>query len=1201
MFNKVLIANRGAIACRVIRTLKKLGIQSVAVYSEADRDSLHVTLADEAVFIGDSPASQSYLNVDKILEVAKQTGAEAIHPGYGFLSENAEFCDLCEAQGIVFLGPNSAQMKSFGLKHTARELAIQANVPLLPGSQLLADEAEALLEANRIGYPVMLKSTAGGGGIGMRLVWNEEELKDAYSTVSYLAQANFKDAGLYLEKFVQNARHIEVQIFGDGKGLVLALGERDCSVQRRNQKVVEETPAPHINDEQRAYIQSVAIGLMQSVNYRSAGTVEFVMDTDTQEFYFLEVNTRLQVEHGVTEQVFGVDLVEWMVTLGSGDWIAPTAQLESRGHSIQVRLYAEDPIKNFQPSAGLLTHVDFDANARNETWVETGSNVSSFYDPMIAKIIVTADDRDSAIAAMTETLAKTSVAGIETNLEYLQNIIDCDVFKAGTQTTRFLNTFDWKTQKIEVLQSGIQTSVQDVTGRLGYWDVGVPPSGAIDPLSLNVANQLLGNAYNTAGLECTLQGPSLKFHCDSQIVLAGGDMPSTLDGAQVPMWQTVNVRKGQVLKCGKIATGCRTYIGIKGGLNVPEYLGSQATFTLGQFGGHAGRNLLIGDMLPITAFTSEQVTALAPEQVPSFSHEWEIAVMYGPHGAPDFFTKNDIDTFFSNTFEIHFNSSRTGIRLIGPKPEWAREDGGEAGLHPSNIHDNAYAIGAIDFTGDMPIILGPDGPSLGGFVCPAVVINSELWKLGQLKAGDKVRFVPVSYHQAKLLNEKYHAQLEASDTQTVAFNESFYPELATLKNAVLDTLKGKDGAPDVVYRPAGNNYMLVEYGELVLDLNLRFRIHALMQWVQKQNITGIIDLTPGIRSLQIHFDSIKLDQIDLLRLLQVAEAELPDVTQMQVPSRTVYLPLAWEDSQTQLATERYMQTVRPDAPWCPDNIEFIRRINGLKDKQAVKDVVYDASYLVMGLGDVYLGAPVATPLDPRQRLVTTKYNPARTWTPENAVGIGGAYMCVYGMEGPGGYQFVGRTTQMWSRYRKNPDFEQGMPWLLRFFDQIKFYEVSEAELMQMREDFKAGRLKLRVEEGVLNLKEYNEFLTENAESISAFKSVQQANFDEERRRWHEAGLAEYVSESLDAVTDDSDIQIPEGGCAVESHMPGSIWKIECKSGDIVEEGATLAVIEAMKIEIPIIAPERMKVSEITIEKGQTVKTGQVLFTLAPVA
>lgn len=1201
MFNKVLIANRGAIACRIIRTLKKLGIQSVAVYSEADRDLLHVTLADEAIFIGDSPASQSYLNVDKILEVAKQTGAQAIHPGYGFLSENAEFCDLCEAQGIAFIGPSSQQMRDFGLKHTARELAVRSNVPLLPGSSLLADQAEALTEAHRIGYPVMLKSTAGGGGIGMRLVWSEEELKEAYATVSYLAQANFKDAGLYLEKFVQNARHIEVQIFGDGQGKILALGERDCSVQRRNQKVIEETPAPHLNDQQREYIQTVAIQLMQMVNYRSAGTVEFVMDTDTQEFYFLEVNTRLQVEHGVTEQVFGVDLVEWMVTLASGDLTLPEQLTAPQGHSIQVRLYAEDPIKNFQPSAGLLTYVEFDHNARNETWVETGSNVSSFYDPMIAKIIVTAEDRESAIQAMTESLAKTQVAGIETNLEYLQNIVEGEVFKAGTQTTRFLNTFEWKTQKIEVLQAGIQTAVQDVTGRLGYWDVGVPPSGAIDPLSLNVANQLLGNQFNTAGLECTLQGPTLKFHCDSQIILTGGDMPSTLDGVAVPMWQTINVKKGQILKTGKIITGCRSYIGIKGGLNVPEYLNSQATFTLGQFGGHAGRNLLIGDMLPITSYSSENSIGLSTSQIPTFSNTWEIAVMYGPHGAPDFFTRKDIDTFFANEFEIHFNSSRTGIRLIGPKPEWARQDGGEAGLHPSNIHDNAYAIGAIDFTGDMPIILGPDGPSLGGFVCPAVIVNSELWKIGQLKAGDKVKFVPISYDQTQQLSQNYATALQLEHIEDVNFSASFNAEMDSLEDAVLAILSGDDVRPEVTYRPAGNHYLLVEYGELVLDLNLRFRVHALMQWVKAQNIEGIIDLTPGIRSLQIHFDSLQLDQKALLKLLQHAEHELPSITEMEVPSRTVYLPLAWEDSQTQLATERYMQTVRPDAPWCPDNVEFIRRINGLSSKQAVKDIVYSTNYLVMGLGDVYLGAPVATPLDPRHRLVTTKYNPARTWTPENAVGIGGAYMCVYGMEGPGGYQFVGRTSQMWGRYRKNPDFEQGKPWLLRFFDQIKFYEVSESELMQMREDFKAGRLKLRIEEGVLNLKEYNDFLIENQQSISEFKAIQQENFDLERRRWHEAGLAEYVSESLDAVTDDSDIQVPEGGCAVESHMPGSIWKIECSLGDIVEQGSTLAVIEAMKIEIPIVAPERMKVEAITIEKGQTVKTGQVLFTLAPVA
>ncbi|MCU4581550.1 urea carboxylase [Acinetobacter gyllenbergii] len=1199
MFKKVLIANRGAIACRVIRSLKKLGIQSVAVYSEVDRDSLHVSLADEAIFIGDSAAQQSYLNIEKILAAAQHTGAEAIHPGYGFLSENAAFCDLCEQHGIAFIGPTSQQMRDFGLKHTARALAIQNHVPLLPGSQLLIDLDDALLQADQIGYPVMLKSTAGGGGIGMRLVWNEQELKEAYQTVSYLAQANFKDAGLYLEKFVENARHIEVQIFGDGQGHVIALGERDCSVQRRNQKVIEETPAPHLNDTQRTYIQQVAIQLMQSVQYRSAGTVEFVMDTDTQQFYFLEVNTRLQVEHGVTEQVYDVDLVEWMVSLASGDWQAPQQIAPPKGHSIQVRLYAEDPIKNFQPSAGLLTSVKFDPQSRVETWVETGSNVSSFYDPMIAKIIVTATDREQAIVAMQNSLSNTEIAGIETNLEYLQEIIAGEVFGQGTQTTRFLNQFGWKTQKIEVLQAGIQTAVQDVTGRLGYWDVGVPPSGAMDALSLNVANQLLGNAFNSSGLECTLLGPTLKFHCDSQIAITGGEMEVSLDGQPVAMWSSINVRKGQVLKCGRISTGCRSYIGIKHGFNLPAYLGSLATFTLGQFGGHAGRNLLMGDMLPITEAKTEQTVALKPEQIPSFKTEWEIAVMYGPHGAPDFFTPNDVAMFFDQDWEIHFNSSRTGIRLIGPKPEWARIDGGEAGLHPSNIHDNAYAIGAIDFTGDMPIILGPDGPSLGGFVCPAVVINSELWKLGQLKAGDKVRFIPVSYAQAQQLEQRYQSALQNETASQINFEPMFKAEPVTLKNAVLATLDQGADKPKVSYRPAGNQYLLVEYGELVLDLNLRFHIHALMQWVQQQNIQGIIDLTPGIRSLQIHYNSMILEQLDLLRLLQVAESELPDIENMQVPSRTVYLPLAWEDSQTQLATEKYTQLVRPDAPWCPDNIEFIRRINGLASKQAVKDVVYDTAYLVMGLGDVYLGAPVATPLDPRHRLVTTKYNPARTWTPENAVGIGGAYMCVYGMEGPGGYQFVGRTTQVWSRYRQNPNFEAHKPWLLRFFDQIRFYEVSESELLEMREDFKAGRLQLRIEEGVLNLKDYNAFLKDNESSIQAFKQVQQSNFEAERRRWHEAGLAEYVSESMDAVLDDSEIIVPNGGMIVESHMPGSVWKIECTVGDIIEEGETLAVIEAMKIEIPILAPAKMKVDSILIDKAQTVKTGQALFTLAP--
>lgn len=1209
MFTKVLIANRGAIACRIIRTLKQLGIQSVAVYSEADKDALHVGLADEAVCIGAAPAKESYLKADKILEVAKQVGAQAIHPGYGFLSENAAFSEECEAAGIQFIGPTAEQMRLFGLKHTARELALKSNVPLLPGSSLLSGLEEARQEAERIGYPLMLKSTAGGGGIGMRLVWNEAELNDAYTSVSHLAQNNFKDAGLYLEKYVQHARHIEVQVFGDGKGRVLALGERDCSVQRRNQKVIEETPAPHISDTQRQNLQETAIRLMESVGYRSAGTVEFVMDADSNEFYFLEVNTRLQVEHGVTEEVTGTDLVAWMVLLSSDDFVLPAQAPKAQGASIQVRIYAEDPARNFQPSSGVLTQVEFSSDARIEAAVQQGSNVPPFYDPMVAKVIVHADDREQAIAKLRAALDDTRLAGIETNLDYVKAILAGEVFQQGRQITRYLNDFIWQAKRVEVLQAGVQTAVQDETGRLGYWNVGVPPSGAMDALSLSIANRLLANPANAAGLECTMTGPTLKFHTDSLICITGAPLSIKLDDVAQPMNTVVLVKAGQVLACGKISAGCRSYIAFKGGLNVPEYLGSRATFTLGQFGGHAGRNLRLGDMLPVHAL-QEQDLALAGQQLdaevlPAIGHTWEIGVMYGPHGAPDFFTPDDIQTFFATDWEIHYNSSRTGVRLIGPKPQWARSDGGEAGLHPSNIHDNAYAIGAIDFTGDMPVILGPDGPSLGGFVCPAVVVKAELWKLGQLRPGDKVRFIPISQAQTDTLEQQQERALAALVTgQSASFKQALQPEFDTLQSAILQQYQVAD-APQVVYRSAGDNYILVEYGELELDLNLRFRVHALMQFIEQKiagrAITGIIDLTPGIRSLQVHYDANLLTQDALLALLKAAESQLPAIEDMTVSSRTVWLPLAWDDEQTKLAIEKYMQSVRPDAPWCPSNLEFIRRINGLDSIEAVKKIVYGASYLVMGLGDVYLGAPVATPLDPRHRLVTTKYNPARTWTPENAVGIGGAYMCVYGMEGPGGYQFVGRTIQMWNRYRVTPEFEQGKPWLLCFFDQIRFFEVSEAELLEMREEFAAGRYRVKIEQGQLSLRDYNQFLHDNKADIDAFKSVQQQSFDAERERWKAAGQAEYIGEGDAASAAKDEIKLSEGSQLIEAHVPGSIWQLPVKSGDAVKAGDVLAVIESMKMEFPIIATQTGIVGQVVASVGTQVSAGQSLLVVEAVA
>ncbi len=1193
MFKKILIANRGEIACRVIRTARKLGIQSVAIYSEADVESLHVRLADEAICIGAAPASESYLSADKVLAAAKQTGADAIHPGYGFMSENANFAEACAAAGVTFIGPTPQQMRDFGLKHTARELAQQADVPLLPGTGLLADANEALTEAERIGYPVMLKSTAGGGGIGMRLCRSAAELEAAYASVLHLSQNNFKNSGIYLEKFVERARHVEVQIFGDGRGNVVSLGERDCSVQRRNQKVIEETPAPGLSDATRTALATTAVRLGNAISYLSAGTVEYVFDADTGAFYFLEVNTRLQVEHGVTEQVFGVDLVEWMIRAATGDFTLPAQEtLTPSGHAMQLRVYAEDPAKNFQPSSGVLTEVRFADGLRVDTWVERGVTVSPFYDPLLAKLIVKTDSRDASIAQLVASLRTSRIAGIETNLGYLADILRHSPFVGGQPTTQMLAAMPHGPNTVEVLEAGIQTTVQDYPGRLGLWNVGIPPSGPMDSYAHRFANRLLGNDDAAATLEMTLQGATLRFNCNCTIALAGADLQATVNGEAgkraLANWSTHALKAGDTLRFASVqGAGVRAYLAFAGGIDVPDYLGSKSTFTLGQFGGHGGRALRAGDVLHVGASDVTSV-ALPPQAIPDYGHDWQIAVHYGPHGAPDFFTDDDIATFFGTRWEVHFNSSRTGVRLIGPKPRWARTDGGEAGLHPSNIHDNAYAIGSIDFTGDMPVILGPDGPSLGGFVCPAVIVSADLWKIGQLKPGDKVTFIRVSADEAAAMRE----QLEHVFTPQVAAPAFTIPVTAQGEQqpAIVNAGKLADGT-EVVYRRAGDDYLLVEFGALVLDMELRFRVHALMLAVEQARLPGVIDLTPGIRSLQLHYDHRRLPARELIARLDKLIADLPPVDAMVVPSRTVHLPLAWNDSQTQLAIQKYQTTVRPDAPWCPSNIEFIRRINGLDSEKEVYDVVFNASYMVLGLGDVYLGAPVATPIDPRHRLVTTKYNPARTWTPENAVGIGGAYLCVYGMEGPGGYQFVGRTVQMWNRYRQTDSFRDGHPWLLRFFDQIRFYEVSEEQLLEHRRDFPLGRFDVRIAEGEFSLAQYRQFLDSEKESINAFKQKQQAAFEAERERWREAGQAEYVSDDA-ASSAAADVELPEGCRYLSAAVPGSVWKIAVPAGGKVAEGDSVAILESMKMEIPLAASAAGEVVEWLVSEGTAVAAGQ---------
>jgi urea carboxylase len=1171
MFRTVLVANRGEIAVRIIRTLRAMGISPVAVYSDADRFATHVRLADRAVRLGPAPAAESYLNVAAVIAAARDTGAEAVHPGYGFLSENAGFAEALAAAGIVFIGPAPRHLRDFGLKHTARDLARLAGVPLLPGTGLLADVAAAAAAAAGLGYPVMLKSTAGGGGIGMRRCEDEPALRAAFAGVERTAKASFGDARVYLERFIARARHVEVQVFGNGRGRVVALGERDCSLQRRNQKVIEETPAPHLPDAVRQRLLAAAEALCASVGYASAGTVEFIYDPDRQDFAFLEVNTRLQVEHPVTEAVLGIDLVEWMVRQAAGEDPIPATLPAPQGHAIEARLYAEQPHAGFRPSAGRLTEVAFPAGARVDGWVATGTVVEPFYDPMLAKIIVHGADRAAAVAALQGALAASRVSGIATNLAYLSAIAGSEMFCAGEVTTAALGAFAFAPAGVEVLAPGAQTSLQELPGRLGLWHVGVPPSGPMDARGHRNANRLVGNPLETAALELTMTGPTLRFLSAARVGIAGARMRMTLNGAAVA-GPVLGVAAGDVLALGAIeGPGMRAYLAVAGGFAATELLGSRATFGLGGFGGHATGTLRTGDLLPLAggmvARSAAPESALpgpaAPEPA-DLTHDWTLAVVYGPHGAPDFFAGSDIETLFSTAYEVHFNSDRTGVRLIGPAPAWARPDGGEAGLHPSNLHDTAYAVGAIDFTGDMPILLGPDGPSLGGFVCPGVVADGDLWKLGQLRPGDSVRFIP--------------AERPADPVAGPAYQRAGSPVLWQGGTEVA-----------VTYRRQGDGNLLVEYGAMTLDIALRLRVHLLMQGIGASGLP-VIDLTPGIRSLQVHYDPRRLTRAGLIAELQRIEAALPPAGSVKVPSRIVHLPLSWNDPQAELAMRKYQDMVRPDAPWCPSNIEFIRRINGLQDEAAVRRVITDARYLVLGLGDVYLGAPVATPVDPRHRLVTTKYNPARTWTPENAVGIGGAYMCIYGMEGPGGYQLFGRTVQIWNTWARTPAFRD-RPWLLDFFDQIRFHLVSPAELAEARAAFPHGAYPLRIEDCVFDWSVEEAALAREAAGVAAAKARQQAAFDAERQRWKAAGLDSFVPFEQPA---SPPAELPPGCTGIESPVPGSLWKFLAEPGGHVRAGDTVAIIESMKMEIAVAAPVSGRLRSLNSSPGRTVRAGEIL-------
>jgi urea carboxylase len=660
------------------------------------------------------------------------------------------------------------------------------------------------------------------------------------------------------------------------------------------------------------------------------------------------------------------------------------------------------------------------------------------------------------------------------------------------------------TTVVTVVQPGLQTTVQELPGRQGLWDVGVPPSGAWDDLSFALANLAVGNSRSAAGLEAVVTGPVLSFSRRTLVCLTGAVQQARLDGHPVHPGVVLVVPAGGVLDVGRLdGPGMRGYVAIGGGLDVPLVLGSRATFLLGALGGVEGRCLVAGDELPV----GRDENVLAPLDVapllPALSDHWDLRVVTGPHGAPEHLTERGVEELFAATWAVDHRADRTGVRLVGPRPGWARQDGGEAGLHPSNLHDSAYPVGGIMLSGDTPVIVGPDGPSLGGFVVPCTVISADRWRLAQLRPGDTVRLVPVTPEQADAALDARHRLLADPRAAVAAAFERSLDPTPPVAGPVADNphrpapLASFEARQAVTIRRAGDCHLLVEAGPAVLDLAVRVWVHLLAESLRSKALDGVLELVEGVRSMLVKVDPARLPLQDLAHLLTDLALVVPDPHEVVLDVREVTLPLCLDHPEAHEAMARYTRSVRPDAPWCPDNVEFIRRINDLRERSDVFDVVTAATYLVVGLGDVYLGAPVAVPLDPRHRLVTTKYDPARTWTPQNAVGIGGVYLCIYGMEGPGGYQLVGRTVPVWRHLAE----QQEKPWLLRPFDRLRFVPVSADELADLRADIHAGRADLVTRPATFSLAEVTALEAEHAAEIDTFRTRRQAAFTAERERW----------------------------------------------------------------------------------------------------
>ncbi|CAO1622268.1 unnamed protein product [Parajaminaea phylloscopi] len=1236
----VLIANRGEIALRLIRTSRALGLRTVSVYTTADEGAPHTTAADLAVLLpGKEVDGEGYLHKGAIVKACREHGAQAVLPGYGFLSENQDFALQLEEAGVVLCGPRASTMEAFGLKHRARELAEQAGVPCVPGSGLLPTVEDAIQQANdHVGYPCMLKSSAGGGGMGLQVCRSEEELRTGYETVTSRGRALFGSGDVFLERFVESGRHVEVQIFGNGLGDCITFNERECSIQRRNQKVIEEAPSPFVTSHPglRQRLTEAAASLGKLVSYKSAGTVEMLVDDQTAEFYFLECNVRLQVEHPVTEASHDIDLVALMLlqaerevaargSVGAG--IAAdeleALQCQPSGWAIEARLYAEDPVRGYVPSPGLLQHVAFPAikNTRVDGWVRTGTNVTSSYDPLLAKVIGMGNSREDAIASLHSILTESKVQGPATNLELLQQIIASSAFSTGHTLTSFLarkDVFEYHPCAVEVLSPGLGTSVQSYPGRRGVLK-GVPEAGPLDPLSLRIANRLVGNSDDVEGLEITMTGPTLLFHCPAVVALVGAEMSVSIDGQPVPTWTRLVLQAGSKLTIGQVESGspgARSYLAIKDGFpNVAMWLGSKATSPAIGVGGFQGRNLLPGDTLAIASQVTEGVARLTipPDFRWSKSTtpgDWELYAIPGPFDDDAFLTSGDRDKLYNASWKVSPQAARSGTRFDAPQLDWARKDGGEGGSHPSNLLEFGYGRGGgINWNGNTPVLLGADGPDLGGLLISHTVVSSD-WRAGQLKPGDSVRFTPINFTQAHRLltaTEDYLAGISAYVTEGLPGKlrslDFSLAQTSDRPSSLLSTIAATDSRPLVEFRACGDRALTLCYGEHTANILNRVRIELLQRQLDsKKSEYGIVAFSPNVRTLTVHFDPFVTSPDKLISAITSIEETIPPAAETKLPVRSWKLPVTLNDPKVADAVQRYKATVRNKAVYLEgdgDNKPYLARCNGVEIDDIAKAVV-DTTYTAVAVG-FYFATPILQPLDPRKRLRCQKYNPTRLWTPMGALGLGGSMLAIYGADSPGGYPLMARTLPGWRAFGDIPPFSPERPWLLSDFDFVRFVDVDQAEYDRILASFLAGTYTFDVSETIFDAAEQQKFLDSVQQEAQEFERKQakalQACQEQEEVLYSQWKQEQDTSQSIGTATDATAKERWENdpdAVILRASLAGSVWKVNVQEGDEVEAEGLAVVLEAMKSEIGVRAPEAFRVEAIFKTPGTQVMPGDAL-------